>query len=40
MRNKLVHDYMGVRRDIVWETVKESPADFEKKNGRNIGAED
>ena len=24
MRNKLVHDYMGVRKDIVWQTVTES----------------
>lgn len=24
MRNKLVHDYLGVRLDIVWKTVKQN----------------
>jgi hypothetical protein len=31
MRNKLVHDYMGVRVDIVWQTVKVSLPKLKKQ---------
>lgn len=31
MRNKLIHDYMGVNKEVVWKTIQEDLPELEKQ---------